>query len=112
MGNDNPDASMVELSSMLGKLWAEQNEKDRSPFVKKATTAKAKYDKAMEAYKQTSEYAEFQKLKRSHNLIAKYAIRIPGSKKKNMYKTFPSDPNKPKRPSSAYFYLQVITEMK
>eukprot|EP00494_Astrolonche_serrata_P026535 UN26797 len=57
----------------------------------------------MESYKQTPEYEEFQKKKKLHNLIAKYVEKIPNAKKKTVYKVFPTDPNKPKRPSSSYF---------
>eukprot|EP00494_Astrolonche_serrata_P028276 UN28541 len=100
---NNPDSSMVEVSALMGKLWSETNEKARSPFVTAMEKSKAKYEKEMEAYKQTNEYEEFQQKKKSHNLIAKYVEKIPDAKKKNMYRSFPSDPNKPKRPSSAYF---------
>eukprot|EP00494_Astrolonche_serrata_P022230 UN22487 len=100
---NNPDSTMVEISALMGKLWSETNEKARAPFVTSMEKSKAKYEKEMEAYRQTSEYTEFQKKKNLHNLIAKYVEKIPGAKKKIAYKTFPSDPNKPKRPLSAYF---------
>eukprot|EP00494_Astrolonche_serrata_P004855 UN04870 len=32
-------------------------------------------------------------------------------KTRSVYKTFPTDPNKPKKPISAYFCLQTITEI-
>merc|ERR1719150_1073771 len=57
----------------------------------------------MESYRQTDSYTEFQKMKTTHDLIEKFAAKIPGVKKKNVYKTFPTDPNQPKRPTSAYF---------
>eukprot|EP00494_Astrolonche_serrata_P032830 UN33099 len=94
---------MVEISALMGKLWSETNEKARAPFVTAMEKSKFKYEKEMESYKQTPEYEEFQKKKKLHNLIAKYVEKIPDAKKKNVYKSFPSDPNKPKRPSSSYF---------
>eukprot|EP00494_Astrolonche_serrata_P022663 UN22920 len=109
--NDNPDASMVEVSALMGKLWSETSEKARAPFVSKMEKSKAKFEKEMEVYRQTSEYEEFQKTKKTHNLIVKYVEKIPDAKKKNVYKSFPSDPNKPKKPMSSYFYLQTTTEM-
>eukprot|EP00494_Astrolonche_serrata_P033144 UN33413 len=101
--NNNPDSIMVEVSAILGKMWSETNEKSRSKFVSAMEKSKARYEKEMEAYRQTSEYAEFQKRKNLHNLIAKYVDRIPDAKKRNIYKSFPTDPNKPKGPSNAYF---------
>eukprot|EP00494_Astrolonche_serrata_P002420 UN02426 len=57
----------------------------------------------MEAYRQTTEYEEFQKKKKLHNLITKYVEKIPNAKTRSVYKSFPTDPNKPKQPMSAYF---------
>eukprot|EP00494_Astrolonche_serrata_P027998 UN28263 len=94
---------MVEMSALLGNLWSETSEKARAPFVTSMEKSKAKYEKAMESYRQTPEYIEFQKKKKLHNLIAKYFEKIPGAKKRNVYKTFPTDPNLPKRPMTAYF---------
>eukprot|EP00494_Astrolonche_serrata_P022662 UN22919 len=101
--NDNPDASMVEVSALMGKLWSETSEKARAPFVSKMEKSKAKFEKEMEVYRQTSEYEEFQKTKKTHNLIVKYVEKIPDAKKKNVYKSFPTDPNKPKKPLTSYF---------
>eukprot|EP00494_Astrolonche_serrata_P025647 UN25908 len=58
---NNPDYTMVEVMSGLGKLWSETDEKARTPFVKQAAKSKVKYHKEMEAYRQTTDYAEFQK---------------------------------------------------
>eukprot|EP00494_Astrolonche_serrata_P022176 UN22433 len=88
MTNDNPDASMVEISAMLGKLWSETDEKERSPYVEQSGKSKARYEKAMETYKLTPEYAEFQTVKATHNLIAKYAQKLDGAKKKLFIKDF------------------------
>eukprot|EP00494_Astrolonche_serrata_P021992 UN22241 len=57
----------------------------------------------MESYRQTSEYTDFRKRRNLHMLIQKYVEKIPGAKKKNVYKVFPTDPNKPSQPTSAYF---------
>eukprot|EP00494_Astrolonche_serrata_P021991 UN22240 len=94
---------MVEISAALGKLWSETSEKARTPFVNSSAKSKAKYDKEFEAYRQTSGYTDFQKRRNLHNLIQKYVQKIPGAKKKNVYKVFPTDPNKPRQPSSSYF---------
>eukprot|EP00494_Astrolonche_serrata_P032943 UN33212 len=101
--NNNPDAIMVEVSTILGKMWSETSEKARAPFVSAMEKSKARYEKEMETYRQTSEYTEFQKRKKTHNLIAKYVDKIPDAKKRNIYKSFPTDPNKPKGPLNSYF---------
>eukprot|EP00494_Astrolonche_serrata_P022776 UN23033 len=86
--NDNPDAIMTEVSGILGKMWSETSEKARAPFVSSMQKSKAKYEKEMEAYRQTSEYTEFQKRKKLHNLIAKYVEKIPDAKKRMFIKLF------------------------
>eukprot|EP00494_Astrolonche_serrata_P022181 UN22438 len=100
---DNPEATMIEISTMLGKMWTETSEKARSPFVSSMEKSRAKYEKAMEKYRQTEEYTEFQKKRRTHDLISKYVKQMPNAKKKSVYTQFPNDPNKPKAPGSAYF---------
>merc|ERR1712173_490594 len=50
--------------------------------------------------KQTEEYAEFQKRNAANNLIRKYATQLGINKKE--YRSFPSDPNAPKRALSSY----------
>eukprot|EP00494_Astrolonche_serrata_P026368 UN26630 len=102
---------MVELSAVLGRMWSETSEKARTPFVNAAAKTKKKYDKEMEAYSQTPEYAEFQKRRKNHNLIRRYVEKIPGARKKNVYKVFPTDPNKPKQPSTSFFCSQMINVM-
>eukprot|EP00494_Astrolonche_serrata_P022958 UN23215 len=93
----------------LGKLWTETSDKTRTPFVNQAAKSKSKYDKEMEKYRQTSEFTEFQKRRNLHMLIQKYVKQIDGAKKKNVYKVFPTDPNKPKQPSSSISYLLTTT---
>eukprot|EP00494_Astrolonche_serrata_P022106 UN22362 len=85
------------------ELWSETNEKARAPFVTAMEKSKAKYEKEMEVYRQTTEYAEFQRAKKLHNLIAKYVARIPDAKTRTVYKCFPTDPNKPRQPMASYF---------
>eukprot|EP00494_Astrolonche_serrata_P002810 UN02816 len=103
VGKNNPDFTMIEISAALGKLWSETSEKARTPFVNASAKSKAKFDKEMESYRQTNEYKEFQKRRNLHMLIQKYVEKIPGAKKKNVYKVFPTDPNKPSQPSTSYF---------
>merc|ERR1719479_533384 len=45
---DNPDLSVTEVLSGLGKLWADVSSSDRASYEKQAEKGKAKYQKAME----------------------------------------------------------------
>eukprot|EP00494_Astrolonche_serrata_P022117 UN22373 len=100
---NNPDYAMTEVMTALGKMWTETSDKVRTPFVNQAAKSKSKFDKEMEKYRQTPEFTEFQKRRNVHMLIQKYVNQIDGAKKKYVYKVFPTDPNKPKQPSSSYF---------
>jgi len=104
---NNPDSSMTELSTIFGKMWAEASAKSKQPFLTKASKLKEARDKKMEAYKLTPEYAEYQKRYRTDKLIRKYAAQLGVNKVE--FRVFPSDPNAPKRPLSAYvcFYNDV-----
>merc|ERR1719266_1759237 len=78
---NNPDIAVTELMKQVAQMWNETDEKTRSPFMKQAAKGKVRYEKEMEAYRQTDSYHEFQKKKKTHDLIAKYAAKIPGAKK-------------------------------
>eukprot|EP00494_Astrolonche_serrata_P007068 UN07093 len=106
---NNPDYAMTEVMAALGKMWSETSDKVRTPFATQAAKSKAKYDKEMEKYRQTPEHTEFQKRRNLHMLIQKYVNQIEGAKKKSVYKVFPTDPNKPKQPSSSISYLLMTT---
>merc|ERR1719333_2063125 len=75
----NPEASMTEMSKILGDMWK---------TVAEAT--KKKYEKAMEKYRKTPEFAAHQ-------------ARVQEAKVKDTKKAFKKDGNAPKRPQSAYF---------
>jgi len=96
----NPDVPMTGLSTIFGKLWQEASEEEKRPFVEKSAALKEEYNKKLEAYKQTPEYADFQKNNKMNKLIHKYAVQLGCAKKK--YKGFPRDPNGPKKAASAY----------
>lgn len=83
-------------------MWAEASAKTKSPYLTKASKLKEVRDKKMEAYKQTEEYAEYLKRFRTDKLIRKYASELGVSKVE--FRRFPSDPNAPKRPSSAFMW--------
>eukprot|EP00494_Astrolonche_serrata_P026420 UN26682 len=75
---------MVEVSAALGKLWSETSDKARTPYVNSSTKSKAKYDKEMEAYRQTDEFKEFQKRRHLHMLIQKYVEKSQEQKEKRL----------------------------
>merc|ERR1712098_301419 len=75
---------------MGGDMWKEVGEAAKKKYQDKAAVAKAKYDKAMEKYKKTPEYAAHQAL-------------VQEAKLKDSKKPFRKDENAPKRPQSAYF---------
>merc|ERR1719437_341524 len=78
------------MSKILGDMWKSIGEAAKKKYQDKAASAKIKYDKAMEKYKKTPEYAAHQAL-------------VQEAKVKNTKKAFRKDPNAPKRPQSAYF---------
>jgi len=98
---DNPDMSMTELTTVFGKLWGQSSDKVKKPFMDKAMKLKITRDKKMEAYRQTTEYADFLKRSRTDTMIRKYASQLGVNKKE--FRMFPSDPNAPKRPSTSFF---------
>jgi hypothetical protein len=85
---NNPDNGMIEITTLLAAMWKETDAKGRSSLKTKATKGKEKYDKEMEKYRQTDSYAEFQKKKQTHDLIAKFASEIAGVKKNFVIKFF------------------------
>eukprot|EP00494_Astrolonche_serrata_P019499 UN19707 len=103
VAKNNPDFTMLEVSAALGKMWSETGDKARTPFVSQSAKSKAKFDKEMAVYRETDEHKQFQKKRNIHMLIKKYVDKIPGAKRKNVYKVFPTDPNKPSAAATSYF---------
>lgn len=79
----------VAIMKLAGAKWKEMSDGDKEKWEAKAAKAKKKYTKAMDAYKQTDEYAEFQKMKVKHN-------------NKSALKAVAEPEGKPKRPASGY----------
>lgn len=89
-----------DVAPVFGKLWSEATEGEKQPYIRKADEGKARYAREMELYKQTPEYAEFQKQNKANKLIHKYAVQLGITKKS--HKSFPRDPNAPKKATTAY----------
>merc|ERR1719168_516858 len=85
----HPSWGVAEIGKRLGKDWKAVSSAERAPLEAKYSKAKAAYDKKLEAYKKSKNYNTFQ-----HELLA---WKIHATKK-----PFRSDPNAPKRPTSAY----------
>lgn len=57
---NNPNLGLTETSSKGGEKWKSLSEAERAPFQKKADADKVRYQREMEAYKQSDQYAEYQ----------------------------------------------------
>lgn len=51
----NPNASMTELSKIMGAEWAKVSEKDRVKYTRMAEEDKARYDEALEEYEKNKQ---------------------------------------------------------
>lgn len=94
-GNDQRPAlqeegySVTEISKMIGSKWGEMSEKQRAPYAAKNKKAKEQYQKAYARYIKTDSYQEHKEL------LIRWKIHATK-------KSFKPDPNRPKRPLSAY----------
>jgi len=57
---ENPNLGLTETSSKAGAKWKSLSETDRAPFTKQAAADKVRYEREMETYKTTSDYADHQ----------------------------------------------------
>jgi len=76
------DASVTAIAKAAGEQWGELDAKKKASFEKQASAAKAKYLEEMEAFKAKGGVPVFRKEKKVKKVV---------------------DPNRPKRPSTAYF---------
>jgi len=97
---NNPESKTTDIMRGLAKLWKEADESSKKSYKKKADKLKIKYDSAVEKYRLTDSYMEYQRKNQTNNLYIKYASKL-GIKKKT-FKSFPGDPNAPKRPLSNF----------
>jgi structure-specific recognition protein 1 len=80
-----------DMAKKFSEMWGAMSDNQKKPFITKYQTEKAKFDKKMEKYKTTKDYAKFQKAKEQHKLDSVKS------------KKFKKDENAPSRPLSAYF---------
>jgi len=88
--------SITEISKLIGGKWGEMSEKQKAPYVAKNKKAKEQYQKAYAKYIKTDSFHEHKEL------LSRWKIHATK-------KSFKPDPNRPKRPLSAYM-IYVSTE--
>ena len=54
--NQNPELKFVEIGKIVGGMWKQLSEDDKSEFVEEYELEKTEYDKKMAAYKNTPAY--------------------------------------------------------
>jgi len=86
-----PEGSGIgDLGKKMGEMWNKMSDAQKAPFQKKYKSEMEKFNKKMDKYKTTKQYADFQKKKEQHKA---------DSVKKSKFK---KDENAPKRPLTAY----------
>merc|ERR1719473_1872715 len=99
---DNPDASMTDLSKILGQIWKAAPESEKNVFKAQFVKKKAVYDAEMEVYKKTDEYKAFNSKKDVGGLIKRVCKKFDIPCKKRNPTSFPGDANAPSRPKSGF----------
>ncbi|CAJ0576288.1 unnamed protein product, partial [Mesorhabditis spiculigera] len=56
---DNPEAQLWEMSKVIGQLWRECPEKEKSVFQAEYEAEKVEYDKAMKSFQQSPAYQSY-----------------------------------------------------
>merc|ERR1719295_1527239 len=105
---ENPDASMTELSKILGAKWKELSDAQKKPFNAKYAKAKAVYDKKFAKYKASASYKEFKEGNNVQDLIKKVCKKFNIVCKKRKPTSFPSDPNAPKKSNFCLFLFRGL----
>jgi len=90
----NPDIKGPAVVKALGEKWAKMTDEEKQPWNDSAKAAKEEYDRQMEIYRQTDDFAAHQDALKAHKAQARTRS---GSTPK------PKDASAPKRPMSAYF---------
>eukprot|EP00492_Amphilonche_elongata_P005210 TRINITY_DN66_c0_g1_i12.p1 TRINITY_DN66_c0_g1~~TRINITY_DN66_c0_g1_i12.p1 ORF type:complete len:141 (+),score=51.20 TRINITY_DN66_c0_g1_i12:56-478(+) len=90
---------------MGGAKWKKMTDAQKKPFNAKYAKAKAVYDKKFAKYKTSAQYKKFQEANNVGGLIKKVCKKFGIANKKRNPTTFPSDPNAPKKATSAYFFF-------
>merc|ERR1719334_463240 len=68
---DNPDFSVTEVLSAIGKMWADVGSSDKEKYNNKAAKAKKAYEKELAKYKTTSKYKKYQAEKEVYDATQK-----------------------------------------
>jgi len=101
-----PEKKLTELSKIISQEWKELDSERKEQYAATAKRAKTKWDKKLEAYKQTEEYEKFQqKLEfwKQQQKEQEKADKDGSPTKKISLPRKPKDANMPKRSASSYF---------
>merc|ERR1719410_2494145 len=88
----NPEWRIGEIGKEVGSQWNSLSDAKKEPFLNKASKLKEAYDKKMEKYKKTKDYARHQEA-------------LTAWKNDQARKPFKKDPNKPKKAMTAYMHF-------
>jgi len=69
--NKREDLKMTEISKIASQHWKKMTDEQKQPFVTEAAQKKAKYELAMEKYRQTDEYQQYEEKKQQFKLEQK-----------------------------------------
>lgn len=95
---ENPEYSITDIAKMLGKMWSNVGDDERQTYKKKADDMKAKYQKRLSKYRESTEYLD--------HLEELWKHKIQQTKAQ-----FPKDEHAPKRPLSDYMlYVKDVRE--
>lgn len=96
----NPDLPHKELVKKMAKVWNDMSEEEKKPYVTEATKKKQAWTKAMEAYKKSDQFKEYEKAKAEHKQSLKTSakkVKTPKAEKKSKKSKSPKKAKKSKK---------------
>jgi len=72
--NKKADLKMTEISKIASQHWKKMTDEQKKPFVTEAAEKKAEYEQAMEKYRQTEEYQQYEEKKHLFKMEQKRLI--------------------------------------
>merc|ERR1711964_142834 len=56
---EHPNAAITQIGKIIGAMWRELNDEQKAVYVTKAEDLKIEYQRAVQAYQKTEEYAQY-----------------------------------------------------